>query len=275
MNICELPDDLLQTFVDAYPLEKLGPLALSCKRVHDLCKGRLASVRVLLRPPFCCPSLFESALTLRCQTADDLTAFLRAVRAGALPHLLALEVFRENALGDRGLSVLAEALADGTLRNLMYLNLCFNQISDASCTALFKPCVKLPDLRLLTVGLPNLTMLWIDENQIGDDGMEVFSEACRDGSLPQLTVLQLANNQIGDVGLTALANACAKGALAKLEILDLQLNPIGDVGLTAFADACAKGSSPSLKELWIHDGPLGVDHPKLKAACEERGIELN
>ena len=39
-------------------------------------------------------------------------------------------------------------------------------------------------------------------------------------------------------------------------------------------DKDGKGALASLKELTMDDGPLGVDHPKLKAVCQQRGIDL-
>ena len=109
---------------------------------------------------------------------------------------------------------------------------------------------------------------------VGDAGLTTLAAACANGALAQVTELYLDGNFIGNDGLTALADACAKGALAQVTELYLFENNIGDAGLTALADACAKGALASLKDLWMDDGPLGVDHPKLKAACEKRGITL-
>ena len=72
-----------------------------------------------------------------------------------------------------------------------------------------------------------------------------------------------------------LCSFLSKGALASLQTLSLANNLIGDDGLKAFAEACrAKGALASLSELYVDDGPLGTEHPALKAACEARGIEL-
>ena len=111
-------------------------------------------------------------------------------------------------------------------------------------------------------------------NNIGDVGLTALARAVESGALAQCTYMRLGNNQIGDAGLTALASACASGALPALEKLNLAQNQIGDAGLQAFADVVSKGALASLKELIADDGPLGVDHPKLKAACQSRGIRL-
>ena len=49
---------------------------------------------------------------------------------------------------------------------------------------------------------------------------------------------------------------------------------IGDAGITALATAVGNGALASLVDLIVDDGPLGLDHPKLKAACQSRGIRL-
>ena len=87
-----------------------------------------------------------------------------------------------------------------------------------------------------------------------------------------MQILALHNNKIGDAGVTALADACTRGSLAQLKELWLNHNQIGDPGVTALASACAGGSLASLETLVVDDGPLGVDHPQLKAVCEQRGI---
>ena len=95
------------------------------------------------------------------------------------------------------------------------------------------------------------------------------------GALASCQELILSTNQIGDAGLKALAEACrANGALASCQELNLFNNQIGDIGLSALAKACASGALASLSELYVDDGPLGTEHPALKAACEARGIEL-
>ena len=59
-----------------------------------------------------------------------------------------------------------------------------------------------------------------------------------------------------------------------VQMLSLQSNEIGDAGVSALANACASGSMASLESLYMGDGPLGTEHPGLKAACEARGINL-
>ena len=51
-------------------------------------------------------------------------------------------------------------------------------------------------------------------------------------------------------------------------------NGMGDAGCSALADALEQKALPKLKALIMDDGPHGAEHPKVKAACEARGIWL-
>ena len=62
--------------------------------------------------------------------------------------------------------------------------------------------------------------------------------------------------------------------MAGLRELYLQHNQIGDKGLEAFSKALATGAMVSLEFLGVDGGPLGTEHPALRAACSARGIEL-
>ena len=103
---------------------------------------------------------------------------------------------------------------------------------------------------------------------------------CAKGAMSNLKELHLNQNQIGDLGMSSLSEALAKGALANLTLLTLRQNQIGDAGLSALAKAIitpnedGKGAMATLSALYVDDGPLGTEHPKLKAACQARGISL-
>ena len=62
--------------------------------------------------------------------------------------------------------------------------------------------------------------------------------------------------------------------MCNMQMLVLNSNQIGDAGITALATAVGNGALASLVDLIVDDGPLGLDHPKLKAACQSRGIRL-
>ena len=120
----------------------------------------------------------------------------------------------------------------------------------------------------------NMQGLALNSNQIGDAGITALATAVGNGALAQCTFINLSMNQIGDAGLSALAGALSSRALASLEVLNLRGNQIGDAGLSALAAAVGEGALASLKELIADHGPLGVDHPKLKAACQSWGITM-
>jgi hypothetical protein len=58
------------------------------------------------------------------------------------------------------------------------------------------------------------------------------------------------------------------------QTLVLSGNKIGDAGMIKFSEALVGGALASLKTLYVDDGPLGTEHPALKAACTARGISL-
>eukprot|EP00966_Prymnesium_polylepis_P289518 6687367-Prymnesium_polylepis.1 len=55
--------------------------------------------------------------------------------------------------------------------------------------------------------------------------MTSFSTALASGAMAQLTELYLDNNQIGDEGMNTFSMALASGAMAKLKVLDMRENP--------------------------------------------------
>ena len=63
--------------------------------------------------------------------------------------------------------------------------------------------------------------------------------------------------------------------LDPLQELYLNNNEIGDDGVKALASAISSGAMASLQQLVVDEGPLGSEHPALKAACDARGINLN
>ena len=79
----------------------------------------------------------------------------------------------------------------------------------------------------------NTQLLWLNNNQIGDAGIEALAKAAGGGAMPQLRELRLNNNKIGDAGVEALAKAAATGALASVSTLNLGGNRIGNDGMQA------------------------------------------
>ena len=119
--------------------------------------------------------------------------------------------------------------------------------------------------------LGNLIVLDLSDNQIGDAGMIALANAIKPttenpmGSLANLILLFLSGNKIGDEGMKALSSAIASGSLGNLIVLDLSDNHIGDKGMEAFSSAIASGSLPSLYYLLV--GRPWTENGNLKAAC--------
>ncbi|EOD40575.1 hypothetical protein EMIHUDRAFT_222693 [Emiliania huxleyi CCMP1516] len=146
---------------------------------------------------------------------------------------------------------------------------------------------------------PRLEKLWLNYNQIGDEGCKALAAALgKEGAVPRLETLSLVGNKIGDEGCKALAAAIGKeGTAPRLETLYLEGNQIGEEGCKALA-------APSLK---ARDEPLAARpspaqcssrlpsradapvlraqmlrvvgwenkvQPELAAVCEERGIDV-
>ena len=104
---------------------------------------------------------------------------------------------------------------------------------------------------------------FLDNNQIGDEGMVELAGAMADGRLAELKFLDLNKNQIGDAGMSALARAAAGGALSSLATLYLHQNRIGDAGAIALAGAIRSPSTLSkLEKLWVY-----------KNVIDDRGIQ--
>ena len=175
-------------------------------------------------------------------------------------------------LGDKGASVLSQALLVGALPKLEELWLRNNQIGDEGCKALAE---HLPT---------SLERLYLDYNQIGDEGCKALAE-----HLPtNLQTLGLHGSQVGDEGCKALAEHLP----TRLKVLELGGNQIGDEGCKALA----KHLPASLKTLWLWDNQIGdegckalakhlptaslrllcvgFEHQQLKAACRRRDIQL-
>jgi hypothetical protein len=68
------------------------------------------------------------------------------------------------------------------------------------------------------------------------------------------------------------SRAITNGSMVALDVLYLQQNLIGDAGMIEFSRSVASGSLPKCNVMFVSGNP-GNTAP-LKAACEERGINL-
>lgn len=221
----------------------------------------------------------------------DALNFRKVVALGALCNLKTLSIhgFAEKV----GMKDMFDSIASGSMASLQWLYLSNNKIKDAGMSALAGA--------IASGSLGSLQWLFLNSNQIGDAGMAEFSRAISSGSLASLVCLDLDDNRIGDAGMTDLSRAISSGSLAALEKLYLSMNKIGDAGMAVFAGAISSGSlkalttlrlssnnigdagmaelsraiaSGSLGKLSLASLFVGVDHPQLKAACQQRGITL-
>ena len=109
--------------------------------------------------------------------------------------------------------------------------------------------------------LDPLQELYLNNNEIGDDGVKALASAISSGALPQLRSLFLPRNQIGDEGMAALADAIkpvsagGSGALAQAGYVVLSDNNIGDDGLRALSSALAEGALPACRACFVDGNP--------------------
>ena len=110
--------------------------------------------------------------------------------------------------------------------------------------------------------MSQLMTLELHRNLIGVAGAEALARALSFGALPNLKLLFLSNNDIGDAGLAHLADAlipvaqpvpgaASRCALAHLQVFDLYGNKIGTDGVVALANACKDGGLPGLQKLHL------------------------
>jgi hypothetical protein len=195
---------------------------------------------------------------------EGMKAFASAIANGSMGALTVLGL-SNNQIGNAGMISLSEATGKGSMGALERLGLSCNQIGDAGLQSLAGA--------IGNGSMGKLERLNLARNNISDVGMAGFSRAIASGSLRSLEVLNLRNNQIGDAGMIEFSRQIPIGSMGALEILNLSRNQIGDAGLQALAGAIGKLSPlPACKRIVVIGNP-GNAAP-LKAACEERGIDL-
>ena len=143
--------------------------------------------------------------------------------------------FRGHKMGVRSCKELREAKS---------VDCCNNGLSTAN----------LATLGTLGSVLPRLSMLTLNENSAGPDGMQRLLEGLGAGALPSVTTLLLTMH-VGDAGASALAAALGRGALPRLKNLSLNGAAVGDVGLVALAPALRR--CPVLQSLNLFRNPFG------------------
>ena len=195
-------------------------------------------------------------------TADELK--LLGTLGSVLPALEEVNLI-EPAAGPEGVQQLAAGLGAGALPAVTFLHLPGTHVGDAGASALAAALGK--------GALPRLKSLGLSNAAIGDAGLVALAPALR--RLPALEVLYLDENQICDEGLAALvappppAGApppTTTGGLKKLKQLDLCYTQITDAGCATLAAALDSGALPALERLFIIGIPASA---AAKAAVRE------
>ena len=112
--------------------------------------------------------------------------------------------------------------------------------------------ITMVDREVICNMMSSLTVLFIGDNRLYDEGAELLSEGL--GKTSSLNRLNVHTSNICTKGGIALANALSKNT--SLETLRLNLNDIGDDGAVAFANALMNGNR-TLATLDIRDNNIG------------------
>lgn len=157
----------------------------------------------------------------------------------------------KQAVGDTGVALLATALTDAQpSATVTILSLDENEIGDTGAEALARAC----PMKVL----PALEELHMSSNRIGAPGMHSLAS-----KLPStLTACDFSGNPLGDAGVAALGSAIALVTLTSLSRLYLDRTGMHNDGCAALARAAAAGAGqtlPMLSELWLSNNHIGDD----------------
>ena len=147
----------------------------------------------------------------RCCGGEGVPRWAAALGAGALPALKLLHLGAVN-IGVAGAAALAAAFGRGAMPRLMQLYLYGNPIMDEGMI----------DLAPRLGSLPDLVYLEIEQCQLGDDAVAALVAPPTSGvGFQSLQKLFLNCNQISNDGCAALASAIKGGALPAIELVAL------------------------------------------------------
>jgi hypothetical protein len=214
---------------------------------------------------------------------DEYAPFHASAVLGVVREKESLQVEVGNA--DRqGVEALRVGIEAGAFSEIKSLSFLFSNLPDALLRLLLPAFAR--------GAMPQLEELQVYANFAGDPFMEEFSRIVAAGGFPNLCVLDLSKNYIGDLGIRALAHATTQdGVLSRLYSLSLADNsPLSEHALipleaalrlvtrpsrAAAADlslnATAPASLPSLAQLSV-DARLRAP---LRDICASRDILLD
>ena len=257
-----LPVEVITRIVDLAHAATLTTLSRLESRTRTQAKARLAKFYLLLLAQ--ANGLHVNREHEQFEVSDVLGVAAQHPTNYLIQHHY-LTIYQMSA---HGMRTFADALSAGAFPEVRHLDMIFTNLSDASL------CL-LPPL-IAQGALPLLEDLCLEANHAYNPFMIALSAAADSGALRRLLKLNLSCNSIGDAGVEAFASACMRGAFPRLFELQLRQNaPLGNKGLAALATALEdspvdrKRPLPSLTKLLL--GQDIIEHPKLVAACRERG----
>jgi Leucine-rich repeat (LRR) protein len=219
-----------------YRNTSIKTLALSSNGLDDIESANV--LRELLRRNKTIKILYLSDTAFG-HNAAATRSILEGVRSNNALQQLYIEACR---LGDRGVSILANALA---IRNagILELALSWNEITSVGVRALVDDNVEV---------VKTLTKLCLSGNPIGSEGTIILADALGRHAMPSLKRLNLHRCGIEDNGCVALVSALEQNS--SLQILDLKYNDFGERGFMALAE-----SLPNIKGLQQIDFTVTVN----------------
>jgi len=175
-----------------------------------------------------------------------------------------------NGLRDAGVERLAAEFV-AMAQNLRVLDLRYNDIGPVGCRAL---CTAFREKQQPSSSNTNstttMTKLYLEGNQIQDDGAKEIAHYLETSSLQELFV---GANQIGPEGATALAESLRINTI--LTKLYLEGNNIGAVGADAFAQVLVEcNGKTALKHLFCDNNNIGKEASKRLANALNSGTAI-
>jgi Ran GTPase-activating protein (RanGAP) involved in mRNA processing and transport len=198
--------------------------------------------------------------------AQGVESLAQAMLSGNLSELEALDLSGNN-MKDAGAVSIGRVLESGCVSKLKALNMYANSIRDEGACAV---------ARGLNAGkVPNLETLRIWNNEITGVGMSTLVEVL--GNTPVLTNFDVSHNKLGNEGMELFSQAVIAGRPLSLKMLDARSTGITDAGAGSLARALTSGKLPNLTTLIITGNPAvqgfennnrigGDGHGALKAA---------
>ena len=246
-----LPDELVARIVDGAPPASLPVLLRLERRACTLvARKRLAALSEVWHAQESCHINHSYAPF---QASDVLGV--------ATEKALEIEVGNADQLGMKAMKNSLEAGAFSAIKRLSFL---FSNLDEEN--------LRLVLLAFAHGAMPQLEELQVHANFAGSLFMRDLSLIVASGGLPQLCVLDLSRNKIGDAGVEAFANAITNdGVLPRLYSLNIENNaPLTGFGVQMLITSLASTQSlPSLAELLV-DKHLRTSN--LRAVCQARGV---